>query len=224
MFFSVAALSLLASAVVADQTFEAVVFRDRTKFINSTISVHDGDVHVGDGESNIKWVLKENGNLYDANSKKYFVWDDKTHRLATADEPKDQFSIYQGWHLSAKGGSSGFSICEDGDNKVRIATGYCNPETKDQGTIALINLLDIKAISPDDEGPDNKQGQNSQSSSSSSSGSSATGAGETHVVPQDQQQSSTPAVPQVEGVIEGAANANKLGVAMGALGVVAALL
>ena len=135
----------------------------------------------------------------------------------------------------------------------------CNADTKDQGTIALINLLDIKAISPDDEGPDNKQGQTGQSSSSSSSASSGSGEWEAEVVtptttattggevvtptttttgttattggeweaqvvPHDQQQSSTPAVPEVEGVIEGAANANKLGVAMGALGVIAALL
>ena len=41
---------------------------------------------------------------------------------------------------------------------------------------------------------------------------------------QQQQQTSAPGVPEVSGALEGAANANKLGFAMGAIGLIAALL
>ena len=43
-------------------------------------------------------------------------------------------------------------------------------------------------------------------------------------VQEQQQQSSAPGVPEVSGAFEGAANANKLGFAMGAIGLIAALL
>lgn len=132
-------LSTLPALALAEKTFGALTVRSGSQFQYGALSVKDGLVHINDGQSNIEWVLKDDGSLWDANSKKYLVVNEKGE-LSTSDEPEKMFAVSENhlWYDA----ESGFYACPSDDgNKYILAKKECQ-----DGTPLVVYVTGIKNV------------------------------------------------------------------------------
>ncbi|CAN3356573.1 hypothetical protein DICA3_C03994 [Diutina catenulata] len=119
-------LALLPAFVAADKTFGAMTVRTGTQFQFGQLSLHNGVVHVNDGAENLKLVLKNDGTLYDSNSKKYLVLNQRGE-LTAADKGSTKFKIND-VYLQVEG-ANGYYVCPNNEKKYVVGTKECNGGT-----------------------------------------------------------------------------------------------
>ncbi|CAN3356326.1 hypothetical protein DICA3_D01926 [Diutina catenulata] len=119
-------LSMLPALALADKTFGAMTVRTGTQFQFGQLSLHDGLVYVNNGDANLKLILKDDGHLYDDNSKKFINLNDRGE-LSAGDEGSTKFkfdSVYL--YVDDK---SGYYVCPNNENKFVLGTRECNGGT-----------------------------------------------------------------------------------------------